>query len=130
MVADLHIHTTASDGLFSPEQVLAMAARAGLSHIAITDHDTIAGFLALADKGGVGPIFPSLTKPQEHIAGLQTLRQVAAQVKIPLVAIGGITPANASDALTAGAHGIAVCQAVIAQPDVKAAAARLKSLLS
>jgi len=57
MVADLHIHTTASDGLFSPEQVLAMAARAGLSHIAITDHDTIAGFLALADKGGVGPIF-------------------------------------------------------------------------
>jgi len=55
MVADLHIHTTASDGLFSPEQVLAMAARAGLSHIAITDHDTLDGVLAVAGRS-TGPV--------------------------------------------------------------------------
>lgn len=38
---DLHIHTTASDGLFSPEGVLKTAANKGLRGIAVTDHDTI-----------------------------------------------------------------------------------------
>jgi predicted metal-dependent phosphoesterase TrpH len=40
---DLHIHTTASDGDFSPEQVVEMAVRAGLGTIAITDHNTLGG---------------------------------------------------------------------------------------
>ncbi len=40
---DLHIHSTASDGTFSPAQLLAMAVKAGLGAIAITDHDSIAG---------------------------------------------------------------------------------------
>jgi thiamine-phosphate pyrophosphorylase len=95
---------------------------------------TLSEAVAAAAEGpdyiGVGPIFPSLTKPQEHIAGLETLRRIGEQVKIPLMAIGGISPQNAGDVLAAGAYGIAVCQAVIAQPDVKAAAAKLKALLS
>jgi hypothetical protein len=40
---DLHIHSTASDGTFTPTEILAMAVRAGLGAIAITDHDSIAG---------------------------------------------------------------------------------------
>ncbi len=40
---DLHIHSTASDGTFSPAQLLAMTVKAGLGAIAITDHDSIAG---------------------------------------------------------------------------------------
>lgn len=40
---DLHIHTTASDGSFSPTQVVMEADRRGLSVIAITDHDTVDG---------------------------------------------------------------------------------------
>jgi predicted metal-dependent phosphoesterase TrpH len=43
MSADLHIHTTASDGLFSPEEVVRMAKDTGLQAIAITDHDTVGG---------------------------------------------------------------------------------------
>jgi predicted metal-dependent phosphoesterase TrpH len=43
---DLHIHTTASDGLFTPEEVIRIAKEAGLSAISITDHDTIDGYLA------------------------------------------------------------------------------------
>ncbi|MDN4594900.1 PHP domain-containing protein [Polycladomyces subterraneus] len=43
MSADLHIHTTASDGLFSPEEVVRMAKDKGLRAIAITDHDTVGG---------------------------------------------------------------------------------------
>lgn len=40
---DLHVHTTASDGQFSPGQIIQMAVDKGLSRIAITDHDTAAG---------------------------------------------------------------------------------------
>src|SRR5271155_147552 len=40
--ADLHIHTTASDGDYSPSQVVALARQAGLLAVAITDHDTLA----------------------------------------------------------------------------------------
>jgi predicted metal-dependent phosphoesterase TrpH len=41
--ADLHIHTTASDGVFTPTQVVEKAAKAGLTAIAISDHDTVGG---------------------------------------------------------------------------------------
>jgi 3',5'-nucleoside bisphosphate phosphatase len=41
---DLHIHTTASDGTWTPEQVVMGAKQLGLDAIAITDHDTFAGF--------------------------------------------------------------------------------------
>ena len=43
MKSDLHIHTTASDGHLSPQEVVHQAASSGLSAIAITDHDTVAG---------------------------------------------------------------------------------------
>ena len=42
--ADLHIHTTASDGRLAPEQVGPLASENGLDVIAITDHDTIKGY--------------------------------------------------------------------------------------
>ncbi len=41
---DLHTHTTASDGTWTPEQLIAGAKQAGLEAIAITDHDTFAGY--------------------------------------------------------------------------------------
>lgn len=47
---DLHIHTTASDGLLTPLQVIEFAKETGLSAIAITDHDTINGYLAAKKK--------------------------------------------------------------------------------
>ncbi len=42
---DLHVHTSASDGTTAPGDIAAAAARAGLSAIAITDHDTVDGYL-------------------------------------------------------------------------------------
>lgn len=47
MLVDLHIHTKASDGLYTAEEVCSMAIQAGLKGIAITDHDTLEGVLAL-----------------------------------------------------------------------------------
>jgi len=40
---DLHLHTTFSDGTYTPEEIVELARRSGLSAIAITDHDTLAG---------------------------------------------------------------------------------------
>lgn len=42
---DLHIHTTKSDGHFTPQEVVRKAVKSGLAQIAITDHDTIDGYL-------------------------------------------------------------------------------------
>ena len=42
-VADLHLHSSCSDGLHSPAEVVGRAARAGVGAISITDHDTTAG---------------------------------------------------------------------------------------
>lgn len=46
MLADLHLHTTESDGTWTPEQLVSQASKIGLSAIAITDHDTTAGIAA------------------------------------------------------------------------------------
>jgi predicted metal-dependent phosphoesterase TrpH len=45
---DLHCHSTASDGTLSPEEVVRLAKQLGLSALALTDHDTIAGIPAAA----------------------------------------------------------------------------------
>jgi predicted metal-dependent phosphoesterase TrpH len=43
MKADLHLHTTASDGRLRPEEIVRKASQLGLDVIAITDHDTVEG---------------------------------------------------------------------------------------
>jgi predicted metal-dependent phosphoesterase TrpH len=45
--ADLHVHTTASDGRVSPQNILQQAKQVGLAAIAITDHDTVDGLLSV-----------------------------------------------------------------------------------
>ena len=58
MKADLHLHTTASDGRISPDEIVRQAAQDGVEIIAITDHDTVNGIeSALSAARG----FPSLT---------------------------------------------------------------------
>lgn len=47
--ADLHLHSTASDGLVSPTDLPRLARSHGLSAIALTDHDTLAGIPAALD---------------------------------------------------------------------------------
>ncbi len=53
---DLHVHSTASDGTLSPAQVVEEAKKAGLSAIALTDHDTVNGIeeaLCAGEKNGI-----------------------------------------------------------------------------
>src|SRR6202521_6310373 len=82
--ADLHLHTTASDGWPTPAQLVDHAARcAGLNVIAVTDHDTIEGALRAADHAArrarklqliVGEEVSSL---DGHIVGLFLERRVS-----------------------------------------------------
>ena len=55
-LVDLHVHSTASDGVYSPGDVVRRAAEVGLAAIALTDHDTVAGVaeaLAAGEACGV-----------------------------------------------------------------------------
>ena len=51
---DLHLHTTASDGLCSPRQLVEQAAAAGITTLAVTDHDTMAAVAEVAALSSVG----------------------------------------------------------------------------
>lgn len=51
MIADLHVHSSASDGRYSPEELVELAYRQGLAVLGLTDHDTVAG-IEPALKGG------------------------------------------------------------------------------
>ena len=68
---------------------------------------------AAAKEGGCdyfvfGTVFRSERKPSgHHLAGLQALREVAALVQTPVLAIGGISLENAGEAIAAGASGVA-----------------------
>ncbi|HEV2492355.1 MAG TPA: PHP domain-containing protein [Terriglobia bacterium] len=48
---DLHAHTTASDGSLTSEELVDLAAAKGLSVLAVTDHDTVAGIAAALKRG-------------------------------------------------------------------------------
>lgn len=79
-----------------------------------------------ADYLGVGPIFatPSKTDASEPIA-IDELRRICRAVRIPVVAIGGITAENLAQIVGTGAAGAAVIAAVSKQPDMTLATARL-----
>ena len=51
-IIDLHVHSNASDGTFSPEALITEAHKAGLSAMALTDHDTMDGNAAAAKAAG------------------------------------------------------------------------------
>ena len=50
MIVDFHTHSLASDGGLKPEDLLLQAKEAGVSRFAITDHDTLAGYLSVKDS--------------------------------------------------------------------------------
>ena len=73
VVADLHTHTTASDGELAPADVLAHARRARLAAVAVTDHDTLAGVPPSEDGLRVVPgveASADLDGRETHILGL------------------------------------------------------------
>jgi len=88
----------------------------------------LAAQAAGADYVAFGSFFASPTKPAAPRASLDLLHAAAAKVRVPIVAIGGITLANAPALLDAGADGLAVLSALFDAPDIRAAARDLNQL--
>ena len=73
------------------------------------------------DYIAVGPVFPTTTKTNpDPVVGLDSLREICARVRKPVVAIGGITLETASDVLACGAASLAVIGDLLRYGDVAA----------
>ena len=70
---------------------------------------------------GVGPTFSSNTKAFHELAGLSLLREVAAEIRLPAFAIGGIGPENLADVMASGIRRVAVSGAIVSAADPAAA---------
>jgi len=81
-----------------------------------------------ADYIAFGSFFSSPTKPLATLAQHTLLQQAKNKLKIPIVAIGGITPENGAELLNAGADALAVISGVFSQEKPKLAAARYAQL--
>lgn len=81
-----------------------------------------------ADYLGVGAMFPTGTKSDAVLVSMEELGGIRQAVDIPIVVIGGISRENAMLFKPMGIEGLSVVSAVIAQPDIKKAAADLKSI--
>lgn len=82
-----------------------------------------------ADYIGFGPIFGTTTKETGYSArGIEMLREVRRAVKIPIVAIGGITEDNIAQVWRAGANGAAMISDLMRAEDVAGKARRILSL--
>ena len=82
-----------------------------------------------ADYIAIGPIFPTKTKEAGPAGGLEMLRQVAAEITVPVVAIGGINADNLAEVVEAGARRVAICSAVCCADEPQQAAQQIKSQL-
>jgi hypothetical protein len=71
---DLHTHTTASDGTYSPEALVRAAVKLGLTALAVTDHETFAGFEA--------------AKPYARSLGLELVRGIELNTYVNVAGTG------------------------------------------
>ena len=83
-----------------------------------------------ADYVAFGRFFSSRTKPQAVQADLALLREARKKLRVPIVAIGGITPDNGASLIAAGADALAVIEGVFGQADVRAAAEHYAQLFA
>ena len=83
-----------------------------------------------ADYVAFGACFASTTKPKAPVANLNLFSQARAQLTIPAVAIGGINLDNAIQVISAGAHSLAVINAIFNVPDVKSSTQQFTQLFS
>ncbi len=100
--------------------------------IGISCYNDISAALAAesagADYVAFGRFFSSSTKPDAAPANIEILRQASAQISLPLVAIGGITPENGGQLIEAGADMLAVVQGIFGQPDIRSATQQFQRL--
>jgi thiamine-phosphate pyrophosphorylase len=78
-----------------------------------------------ADYVGIGAVYPTGSKNDADVVGLEGLRDVVSSIKIPSVAIGGINASNVREIFGAGVDGISVISAILDKQDIRKAAQEL-----
>jgi len=78
-----------------------------------------------ADYIAVGSVFPSTSKQNAAVVGLETLRQIKQAVSLLVVAIGGINESNIDQVIATGVDSIAVISAILSKEDIKKATQQL-----
>jgi thiamine-phosphate pyrophosphorylase len=100
--------------------------------IGVSCYNSLEGALSAAEAGAdyvaFGRFFSSHSKPDAQPAETPLLRQARQQLQLPIVAIGGITPANGQALLAAGADLLAAIHGVFGQSDIQAAASAYATL--
>jgi thiamine-phosphate pyrophosphorylase len=125
-----------ADGLHLPENGPPVAdARIVLGEDALVGRSvhSLAAAVAAEAEGAdyvvAGSVFPSPSHPGLPPAGLGYLREVCGHLWIPVLAIGGVTPANAAGCLRAGAAGVAALSPLMRAADPERAAAEYRAAL-
>ncbi len=80
-----------------------------------------------ADYLGVGAVFPTGSKDDAEDVSYDTLRDICNAVSIPVIAIGGITAANAAKLSGSGICGVAVISAIYCADDITKAARTMRA---
>jgi thiamine-phosphate pyrophosphorylase len=107
----------------------ALASRLGIGLSSAAPEQAARAIAAGADYLGVGPVYPTGTKPTAKPVTLDYVRWAAANIAIPWFAIGGINLMNLDDVLTAGAQRICVVSAILNDDDLATACRRFKDRL-
>jgi thiamine-phosphate pyrophosphorylase len=127
---------TGADGVHLPSGGSPAAARARLPAAVIgasahSAEEAAALLWAGADYVTVSPIFVTASKPSYGPAlGLEGLARIVAQAPGPVVALGGITPANAALCLSAGVRGVAVMGEIMRAVDPQATVEQILRVIS
>jgi len=104
--------------LLGPRALIGLSAR--------TPEQARAAEAAGVDYLGTGSVFPTTSKANPTLIGLEGLAAVVRSTRLPVVAIGGVSPENAAACIRAGAVGVAVISAITLAPDPEAAARALR----
>lgn len=105
--------------LVGPQKLVGLSTTCEREHAAVP--------IDLVDYAGLGPVFPTETKPDASAAlGLSVLAQAIQRSSIPCVAIGGIGRGRVAPIRAAGAAGVAVISAICGMENVSYCAAQLR----
>jgi len=122
------VHLGKSDGDVSAARALLGAG----ALIGVSCSGDLQRALAAQDQGAdyvaFGRFFDSRTKPDAPATDIGLLHRARAQLRLPICAIGGVTPDNGAPLLAAGADLIAAVDGVFGAPDIEAAARRYAAL--
>jgi len=106
--------------LLGPDKILGVSAQ--------TVEEAILAEKQGADYLGVGAVFSTSTKLDADNVSAETLREICRAVRIPVIAIGGITKENLPSLSGSGIVGVAIVSAIFASPDITKATSELRAI--